>query len=85
MKWLFSRMWDNTPGDLWFKATGRLPWNWVMNAEEWLAMRFPDSWFDQNDSCEPQDLEWHSKVSDWKKGDLAGDCYCPDCAPNFHA
>ena len=47
LKWLHSRLWDNTPGYL---LGGWCPL-WLLLAEEWLACKIPDSWFDQNDSC----------------------------------
>lgn len=62
VKWLFSRAWEWTPCDIYFRITGRMAWSWLCDLEDWVAMMFPDSWYDQNDSCEEQDLNWKQVI-----------------------
>lgn len=45
LKWLHSRMWDCCVPSY---CLGHLCPEWVLRAEERVAMRLPDSWFDQN-------------------------------------
>lgn len=60
MKWLWSRLWDNMPSSWVWKVFGpdvcqKSELHWLlMVIEEWVCMRFPDSWYDQNDGM----AEW---------------------------
>lgn len=45
MKYVFSRLWDYSPSTLLGK---RCP-HWLEILEESIAMKFPESWFDQAD------------------------------------
>ncbi len=53
MKWLWSRLWDHTPG---YHLGSWCPL-WLLRFEEWVAKKFPDSWYDQNDDCLPLGCE----------------------------